>query len=381
MLGQFLRPVERHVDVRADVFLAQQRAEAGVFQYGIDIGGHAGQYNLRTFLPAHLAQRLQVVDTRRVNERHTAHTDDAHLGMVVHIRHQIFKLVGDAEEIRSVDLVHLHVFRDDQVLLVVQLQVAFVVRVNLIRDDLDLRSLCHAAHEEQAGDDESHLDGDGQVKDHGQEESDEQHADVALRVLHQFAEGTPSAHVVGHHHQDTCQAGHRDVAGQRHEHQEDEQQHGGMDDARYRSAAAVVDVGHGTGNGAGGGNTAEERRTDVGNALADEFLVGVVVVTAHAVCHSGGKQGLDGTEHGDGQRRGEEELHLFPGDVGHRQRGNLCLDVRIERADGLDAVDAGIAVEQEDAYRHHDDGHERSRHLLGELRRQGDDHHAEDAHH
>ena len=60
------------------------------------------------------------------------------------------------------------------------------------------------------------------------------------------------------HHEHTGKTSHRDVLGERHEEEEDEQEHYGMHDAADRSLAAVVDVGHRTGDGTSGRDAAED---------------------------------------------------------------------------------------------------------------------------
>ena len=375
----FFGALEGGVDVGADVLFAQFVAEACVVEHFVHFFLHAGEHYLCAFAATHGAERLQVVDAGGVDEGHAAHADDAHLGMVGHARHEVFKLVGDAEEVGAVDFVYLYALGDDEVFLFVELYVDFFGGVNLVGNEFHLGGLGHAAHEEQTGDDEAHLDGNGEVEDDGEQEGDEQHGDVALGVLHQGAEGAPAAHVVRHDDEHAGQASHGDVGGKGHEHEEDEQEHDGMDDARNGSTAAVVDVGHGAGDGSRGGDTAEEGCADVGDALADELLVRVVAVARYAVGHGGREEALDGAEHSDGHGRGEEELHLLPCDVGHGEGRNLRLDVGVEVANGLDAADAGKLFEQIYGERHHHDGNERAGYLFRHLRGEGDDGNAEEA--
>ena len=66
-----------------------------------------------------------------------------------------------------------------------------------------------------------------------------------------------------------------------------------VDDSGDWGERAGADVGGGAGDGAGGGDAAEERRGDVGDALRDQFDVGVVVVAAHAIRYDGGEQAFD----------------------------------------------------------------------------------------
>ena len=138
------------------------------------------------------------------------------------------------------------------------LDVEFLVGVNLVADYLHVGCLSHASHEEQTGDDQSHLNGDGQVEDDGEEEGDEQYGDVTLGILGQGEERAPAAHAIAHHHQHTGQTGHGNILCQGHEEEEDEQQYGSMDDTGDGGASAIVDVGHGAGDGTCGRNTSEE---------------------------------------------------------------------------------------------------------------------------
>ena len=66
-----------------------------------------------------------------------------------------------------------------------------------------------------------------------------------------------------------------------------------MDDAGNRSASAVVDIRHGTGNRTGNGNTAENRYDDIGGPLCNQFGIGVMLVSCHTVGHRSGQQRFD----------------------------------------------------------------------------------------
>ena len=69
--------VERHVDIGTDVVFSQQMVETIVFEHGMHVGRDTRKHDVGAFAVAHLAEVLQVVDTRRVDKRHAAHTDDA----------------------------------------------------------------------------------------------------------------------------------------------------------------------------------------------------------------------------------------------------------------------------------------------------------------
>ena len=236
------------------------------------------------------------MQTGGVDERHLTHADDAHLGMMAVAGHDVLETGSSTEEVRSVDLVDLDTLGDGEVLQVATLHIGILVEVDLIENGMYLGGLSHTTHEEQTGTDEAKLDGDGEVEDDGEEEGEQQHGDIALGIATCHGqERAPSAHAIADHHQDTCQAGHGDILRQGHKEQEDEQQHQGMDDACHRSATAIVDVGHGAGNGSRGGNTAKQGRCDVGKTLSDELGVRVVMVANDTIGHGGREQRLDGS--------------------------------------------------------------------------------------
>jgi hypothetical protein len=93
---------------------------------------------------------------------------------------------------------------------------------------------------------------------------------------------------------------------------------------RPPAAAAGAHVGGGAGDGAGGGKAAEKRRGEVGDALGDEFLVGVVAVVDGAVGDPRRQQRLDGAEQGDGEGRGDQLAEGGPGRAGQRKGGQSC---------------------------------------------------------
>ena len=238
-----------------------------------------------------------------VDEWHLAHTYDAHFWTVVHLCHDLFKLVGYAEEVRAVDLVYLYVLWYLKLLNVgVGGKVCLCCWVNdiIVGKDADLCCLSHAAHAEETGYHEANLDGYGEVEDNGEDEGEPEDEGVALGVVHHLSYCAPSAHVVADYDEDTCETCHWDILGVWHKEEVDEEEHYGMDDACDRCLAAVVDIGHGAGNGACGWYASEDGAEHVGYSLSDELLVGVVLVTNDTVRHSGREEALYGSEDGDG---------------------------------------------------------------------------------
>ena len=364
-----------------DVLFAEHRVEAGLVEHGLHLLIDTGEDNLDALTLRHETEVGEVVDARGIDKGHLTHTDDADTGLLplmAQHTHDLLETVTGTEEVGTVDLVDLHTLGDGEVLKVTQLEVAvFLLGVDLVADDLDVGGLSHTAHEEQTGTNQAHLDGNGEVEDDRQQEGDPEHDDIALRVLQDGNERAPAAHVIAHDDEHTGQTGHGDILRQRHEEEEDEQQHSGVDDAGNGRAAAVVDVGHRTGDGTRGRYAAEDGRRQVGQSLGDEFCVGAMAVADDTVGHCGREQRLDGTEDGDGDGGRDETLDDVPRQVGHlclRQRGGDGEAV----ADGLDGGDADILFQQGGGDGHQHDGNQRAGQLaqcraLRHLRPEGDD--------
>ena len=127
-----------------------------------------------------------------------------------------------------------------------------------------------------------------------------------LRRAEESREGTPFAHVVRDDDQDRRQRRERHQADPRPSRRSTSRTVRAWIMPATRRAPAVLDVGRGARDRAGGRDAAEERRRDVGDALRDELDVGLVAAADHAVGDDGGEQRLDGGEQGDRDRRREE---------------------------------------------------------------------------
>ena len=73
-------------------------------------------------------------------------------------------------------------------------------------------------------------------------------------------------------------------------------------------------VGRRAGNGARGGETAEEHRGHVADTLRNQLHIRIVPVARHAVRHHTGQQRFDARQQGDGQRVGEQLADTLEGD-------------------------------------------------------------------
>jgi hypothetical protein len=118
-----------------------------------------------------------------------------------------------------------------------------------------------------------------------------------------------------------------------------DQHHGQQDhrvhDAGHRAATAGAHVGGGAGDGAGGRKAAKQGRGQVGQALGDEFLVGIVAVLDGGVGDPCRQQGLDGAEEGDGEGWRDQLAEGLQGQLGQRKGRQILGDAVEARADGL----------------------------------------------
>ncbi|CPQ89308.1 Uncharacterised protein [Bordetella pertussis] len=298
-----------------------------------------------------LFERLQAGD---VDERHPAQADDERARIGVRGRQGALEVLGGAEEQRPFDRVDQHVVRQRPVAAVAQ----FVAQLGRALR-LHLHAGRHAPQEVQDGDHHADVDRHHQVGEHGQHEGDQQDGDVgARRALDHPDEVRRVAHVPGHHEQDGGQRGQRHVFGQRRQQQHHQQQGDAMHDPGQRAGAAVADVGGRARDGAGGGKAAEQRRDDIGQALADQFLVGIVAGAGHAVGHHGRQQGFDGAQHGDGESRADQFDDARHGDLGPLPAGQALRNAAESAAYGGYAVQAQRGLQRGGHHeRHQRTGH------------------------
>ncbi|MCY1377035.1 hypothetical protein D9M69_645770 [compost metagenome] len=79
-----------------------------------------------------------------------------------------------------------------------------------------------------------------------------------------------------------------------------------MGNAGQWPGGAIADIGGGTGDGACGGEAAEQGCRQIGDTLADQFLIGVVLGPGHTIRHHRGEQRFDGAQHGNGEGRADQ---------------------------------------------------------------------------
>ena len=110
------------------------------------------------------------MDTRRVYERNFTHTYNTYLGTVTELRHHLLEFCGDTEKVGTVDFVHLHAFRYNQMLFACG-NIRFGVRIYLVFDNRYFGCLHDTAHEEYTGNNQTYFNSDCQIEDNRQEES------------------------------------------------------------------------------------------------------------------------------------------------------------------------------------------------------------------
>ena len=117
-------------------------------------------------------------------------------------------------------------------------------------------------------------------------------------------------------------------------------------------ARAGANVGGGAGDGAGGRNAAEERRDDVGDALRDQFDVGVVAVAGHAVGNDGGEHAFKRGQQRHGKGRRNQRQNVLGVKVGNGEGRKAARNSAEAAADGLDGqmeqAQATVQAEQRD---------------------------------
>ena len=95
-----------------------------------------------------LDEHGEVMHRRRIDERHLPHADDTNgVFLAGDVTHDVVETVCYTEEIRAVDLIHLHALRNRQVL-EIQIALCIFVRVDLVMQRTDM-GLLVGTHQEE----------------------------------------------------------------------------------------------------------------------------------------------------------------------------------------------------------------------------------------
>ena len=166
------------------------------------------------------------------------------------------------------------------------------------------------------------LDGEDQVEGDGDERGDHEDERVGARGPRHRPDVVDVDHPHGGHHQHAGERGERDVGNELGAGEHDAEQHDRVDDRRQAGGRAGLHVHGRTGDRTGGRHPTEQRRHDVGEALADQFAVRVVAPdTGRAVGDLGGQQALEGRQRRHRDDRAEHVLRHSERDVGQLRRG------------------------------------------------------------
>ena len=236
--------------------------------------------------------------------------------MLQRFQHLVLELFHGAEKEGALHVKNFHAFRNAEFGRRTVFVVFLVVVQQLVFNGGNVADLGHAAHEEQGGEHHTHLHGHDQVHKDGQQEGDYQHRRILPRPFQQAAERVHFAHVVAHHRQDARQHGQGNllrVLGKGHQ---DGKKGHRVNHAGNRAFGPRLDVGSGAGDGPGGRNAAEQGGPDVADSLGNEFHIGFVASSRHAVRHGGAQQGFNRRQQGDGEGRSRQRSQVVPFNVG-----------------------------------------------------------------
>src|SRR5574344_78773 len=136
-----------------------------LFEHGMNILIDTRQYYFYTLLLALRTKIGQVVYTCRIDERHFSHPYNAHFWLFSHPFYHIFKLVGNAEEVRTINFVYFYPNWNNKMFFM-HIDITLVVGVYLIGQHLYLCRFCHTAHTKKTSNDQSNFDSYRQVEYH-----------------------------------------------------------------------------------------------------------------------------------------------------------------------------------------------------------------------
>ena len=236
---------------------------------------------------------LEVVNTRRIDERHLTHTDDTHLLLTtMGATADIVELVGNTEEVRTIYLIYLGIERylEGLEVLAMELEVVVVRWIEFAGERLHCGGLVGALEEEDDCQQKAYLDSNGEVKENSENESHQHDDEVGLRVFGKPHDGAELGHVVADHNEDTRKASHRDEGYQWSEEKQDSQEQECVYNTCNRGLTTVVDIGHRTSNSTRSRDTTKERHYHIGHTLGNELGIGVVAVANHTIRHHSREQ-------------------------------------------------------------------------------------------
>ena len=172
---------------------------------------------------------------------------------------------------------------------------------------LERAGVGHGAQREDRRERHPDADGDHEVERDRRGSGRQQQHGIATARAEDPRGGAELDHAHGGDRQDTGEGGEWNFGHERGERDDDCDQDDAVDDRRDPRARAGADIDGGAGDGTRGRHPSEQRHGDVGEALADQFAVGVVTLAVgQSVSDLRRQQALQCGERGDGHDRGEE---------------------------------------------------------------------------
>ena len=200
---------------------------------------------------------------------------------------------------------------------------------------LDAGGLRHAVDEQHRAEREPDQNALGKIAEDGQQEGGEQHDGVPPRCADQGRKFVLLDHVPGDNRQHRGQRRERNVARQRRCDQHEQQQERRMQHPRHRAASAGADVGRGPRNQSGDADAAEQRGSDVGDALGHQFAIRAMPPSGHAVGHHRRQQRLDRSQQRERHGVGKHRLHFVERECRPDRPRQFTRNPTEARADGL----------------------------------------------
>ena len=104
---------ERAINMVSDVLSAYERHQSGLVERFKHMLVNAGKHELNAAVLGAQVELLEVVNACTINKRHLTHTNDTHFLVVfANAAADLIKLICDAEEIWSINLIYLSMRRD-----------------------------------------------------------------------------------------------------------------------------------------------------------------------------------------------------------------------------------------------------------------------------
>ena len=103
-------------DVVADVVNTHQAVKAILFEDGTHALVHTRKDDGDAVAVTLFDEVSEVVKTCGIDEWYLAHSDDTNLWFCLHAVHDVLELVSNTEEIRTIDFIDFHTFRDVEVI-------------------------------------------------------------------------------------------------------------------------------------------------------------------------------------------------------------------------------------------------------------------------